>query len=312
MIKKRMLILLIILAVVSIVGIIFSFSSYGKQKIATIQQKIMPKKSTPAVKKLDWNKEKQALVFAAQGDKIAYKVKQDDDRWTVIYDGQESSAYDSIDNPVFSVDGTQFAFTGMIADQGFVILNITQEIAAYNGATSVIFTPNGNQIAFVAQKNGEVVVIINGQESKVYQDIAYIQNKDGSQSQLIVSQDGTKIVYQAEENGKTFIVVNGQEGKKYDEITNVVISADGTITYDAKIGDKEVTVVNGKETPKTDDNSGTPADTGNTPVTIDNGSNTDRSKRKGTSGIKDEDFDYGRIQYTICTEAEKQSNQCNN
>ena len=296
--KNSKLYLTIVAALAALVAIMVFVE--GRSISTNIQLFNAKKKSAPKKEAaIDWGQQRQRLVFATHGDEIVYKEKTDDNKWKVIYKDQESQAYDFIDNPTFSADGTQFAYSALLNNQGLVVVNNTQEIKAYDGASSITFTPDSQKVAFVAVNDGKSIVIYNGQESKAYDDIAFVKNSSGDSTQIIFTPDGNKVVYQAEQNGQTFVVINGQEGKHYDSISNLTISADGTqITYDAVIGGKEVTVVNGKETPRTEETTTTVPDNtnGNTSTNTPKGGGTSYGKNK--NGTKDVNIGSDEIQIT--------------
>jgi len=233
-VEKRTLILVAILVGVVANGALFFMTNYGRNKLSSFNKTIQPRKSSEKKPKAtNWEKEKQAIVFAAKGNSVAYKVQQDDGRWKVYFNGRESEAFDAVYNPVFNIDGTQFAFAASLGDNNFVISNLFDKLNAYDGATTIVFVPQINNLAYVAEQGEQSVVIVNGQESRAYDEIVYVYDEDGNSTQLIVSDDGDTIVYQVEEEGQTFIVVNGDEGKAYDDISNITIDEDGNVTYTA-------------------------------------------------------------------------------
>lgn len=189
------------------------------------------------------------VLFASHGQKNIYKVQTDDNKWIVIVDGQESAAYDSVFAPVFSDDGTQFAFGGTIDGQAVVVVNneVRSQSSLYNDIRQIIFSSNGQSLAYVAIKESGSVIVVDGKESKTYQEIAPLETANGS-AYIVFSPDGQQIAYRVVDSGGTYIVVNGQEGKRYDNISNFTFSADGTqFAYQAEINGQIITVVNNQE-----------------------------------------------------------------
>ncbi len=79
----------------------------------------------------------------------------------------------------------------------------------------------------MAQKGQKWLVVIDGQEGPVYDEI--------SQVGRIFSPDGKRVAYPAKKGRKWLVVMDGREESEYDGIDQVVFSPDGKrVIYGAK------------------------------------------------------------------------------
>jgi roadblock/LC7 domain-containing protein len=279
----------IILVIAALLGGLIYFVSREDFKVA----KIVFKKK-PAVSSQNQKKDLR-LLFASNGDRNIYRV-QKDDKWVVVIDGQESAAYDYVDNATFSPDGTLFAYSGTIDGQSVVILENTVQQQVYDKIKEILFSANGNALGYVAQKGNYNVIVFNGQESKLYQEIAPLETSSGSRY-VIFSPDGKSIAYKVVDSQGSYIVINGQEGKRYDDITSFVFAQDGTYTYQAQSNGQQITVTNGQASTTTGSTSNTTSSTQNS------GSS---SSSQGSSGgfkknTRDIQRDQNRLFYPTCS-----------
>lgn len=273
----------------TLTGLIY-FLSQGDFEAAKVLFKKRPGTSSQSQKK------DLRLLFASNGKREIYRV-QKDDKWVVIIDGQESAAYDYVENATFSPDGTLFAYSGIINGQAVVILENTVQQQVYDVIREIIFNANGNILGYMAEKGGYSVVVYNGQESQPYQAIAPLETSSGTQY-IIFSLDGESIAYKVVDDQGTYIVINGQAGAIYDDITSFVFSQDGTYTYQAESNGQPVTVVNGQVSPiGSNSNTGAttapPQDPGTPPSSL----GSSGAFRKSTKDIQS---DQNRLFYPTC------------
>lgn len=199
-------------------------------------------------------------IFATNGKNTAYKIKEGN-KWSVLFNGATSKAYDYVSNPVFSPDGTQFAFNAELGNQAFVVVNSTQIINAYQKANDIVFSQNNQTIAFLAAKNDTTYVVVTSpvtnpstpaaptQKITQSQPIAQpgtVTTASGSTASIIVSPDGNQVAYVVQNGSQTQVVVNGQTSTTYDNISNFTLNNDGTCSYQAQSDGQVITVVDNK------------------------------------------------------------------
>lgn len=292
------------LGIIFVIAIIVAGSLYFlSQENFIIASKIVKKKSvTSSVNQGD----NLRLLFASSGKRNVYKV-QKGDKWAVEIDGEESAAYDYVDNPTFSADGTQFAYSAMNANQAFVIFEKTVQQQVYDKILQIIFSPDGKILGYVAEKGNQSMIIMNGQEGRAYQEIAPFQTSSGL-TYIIFSPDGKNVAYKVIDDQGTYMVINGRAGQTYTDITSFVFDQNGNFTYQAQTGDQQITVVNNQEVLPVN---------GSTPVnsavggTSSSGqtSETSPSKFSARKG-KDVYLDQNRLFYPACTR-DSTSKNCN-
>jgi hypothetical protein len=285
--KKRILYLAVIILIVT--GfVVFWGNKYNESRFTPKKEEI------PATTQ---NQDRTKIFFATDGKNSVYKIKKEN-KWTVIWNGQEGKLYDSVSNPIFSSDGSQLAYVAQNGNQIYVVINNTQEINAYQSVTYLVFNQNGTQIAFVSVNNNASVVITanvtNGNpalgenitESQAYQNIISVTDPSGNEVSIIYSPDGTDVVYIVQENGETYVVVNGEQGTTgYDSITEVYYNDEGQLVYVAQEGDTTITVIDNQVVPTTDTDTSSDSQTG-TPTDNNTTSNTDTGSSNNSSTNK--------------------------
>lgn len=108
-----------------------------------------------------------------------------------------------------------------------------------NSQNRILFAKNGDQEIFKEERDGQWVVIIDGQESALYDAV----------DNATFSEDGSEFAYSAELDGQEFVIMDGQQqGKSYLNIKQLLFNADGSIlAYLAETANGDLVVVNGEE-----------------------------------------------------------------
>jgi hypothetical protein len=290
------------LGIIFIIAIAVAGSIYFlSQENFIIASKIFKKKNTAPAKSQSDN---LRLLFASSGKRSIYKV-QKGDKWAVEIDGEESEAYDYVDNATFSADGLQFAYSATNNGQAFVIFEKTVQQQVYDKILQIIFSPDGKTLGYIAERGDQSVIVMNGHDSKTYQEISPFQTSSGS-TYIIFSPDGQNVAYKVVDTQGVYMVINGQAGQTYTDITSFVFSQDGTFTYQAQSGDQPVTVVNNQEVvPVTGGTSGIGSTTGSSGQAPSSSSSKYSAKKS-----KDVHLDQSRLFYPACT-GDSTSKNCN-
>jgi hypothetical protein len=166
------------------------------------------KKKAPAAQNQSQSTSPFKVLFAKNGDTEIYKV-QKDDKWVVVIDGQESAAYDDVANPTFSEDGSQFAYSAELDGEEFVIMNNEQQGGSYFNIIQILFNPDGSILAFLADTGSGKLVVVNGVEGVLYDNITTMETEFGT-TYLVFSEDGTQIAYYAQNGNNLLTIINGQ------------------------------------------------------------------------------------------------------
>jgi hypothetical protein len=285
-------------AIIFILLASFSAAFYflSRQEAVITAKKAISKK----ISNLSAGKKKDLrLLFASNGQKNIYKIQRDD-KWVVEIDGQEGAAYDFVDNPAFSPDGTQFAYSAMLNSQSFVVVGHEVQQQVYDRILQILFSSDGQTLGYVAQKGDYNVVVLNGQEGDLYQQISQLQTSSGT-TYIVFSPDGQSVAYKVVDDNGTYMVINGETGQVYSDIISFVFSPDGTFTYQAVSGDQSVTVTN------QENSTGSTASTANTTTTTSgttsqssstSSSSTTKNWKKSTTDVH---LDEGRLYYPNCS-----------
>jgi hypothetical protein len=289
--KKRIFYLAFIILIIT-GSVILLGDKYNKSQL----DKKIKEQSSAGEKKQSQTK----VFFVTDGKNSVYKIRKED-KWAVIWNGQEGKLYDAVSNPIFSSDGNNLAYVAQNGNQYYVVVNNNQEINAYQGVTYLTFNSTGNQIAFVSSKNqayvvitsditnGDAAVAANTTESQEYQSVVPASSSDGDSVSIIYSPNGEDVVYVVEENGETYVVVNGEAGTKYDDIVEVYYNEEGQLVYVAREGDAEITVINNEVVPAADTSENQSSE--NLP-SGETGTGTNSGNNTGSSGSSSKRYRY--------------------
>lgn len=110
----------------------------------------------------------------------------------------------------------------------------------FNSADNrILFAKKGDTEIYKEERDGRWVVIIDGQESALYDDVA----------NPTFSEDGSHFAFSATLDDQEFVILdNKQQGKSYSNIKQIIFSADGSLlAYLAETENGDLVVVNGKE-----------------------------------------------------------------
>ena len=184
-------------------------------------------------------------VFSTDGSQLAYSAELNGQALVVINNIQEISAYDRAFGLVFSPDGQEIAFVSIKDDGTSLVISAVvnnngsgaiengQEGQTYQGigfletpsgdSVYIIWSPDGEHMAYLVEEDGQVFVVIDGQEGERYDDITDIH----------FDEDG-QIVYTAEENDQETIVINDQ-----------IVSTENTSSQDDGDSDDGDSVISG-------------------------------------------------------------------
>ena len=94
-------------------------------------------------------------------------------------------------------------------DDKWVVVENGQESQLYDNVATPVFSMDGTQFAYSAIIEGEAFVVVNeNPQTLTYDGIL----------EIVFSPDGKSLAYVAEKSGSNLVVLNGQEGKVYGEI----------------------------------------------------------------------------------------------
>lgn len=178
----------------------------------------------------------------------------------VVFDGQEQTKYEEVDDFVFSPDSKQYAYYAKKSgsDKYFLVINGEEQAELYDQVARLIFSPDSKQLAYVAmnfsedpkkyKEESELFVLLNGQKLTNYFSYVYYYNIYSAINNLKFSNDSQHFAYQLEDG--RLIVLDGQEQPRYAEAGGFVFSPDSQqYAYYAKKDwdSKYFLVINGQE-----------------------------------------------------------------
>ncbi len=175
------------------------------------------------------------IVFSPDGKRIAYVASQDD-RWRVVVDGVDGTAYDRIDvgAPTFSPDSRHLAYFAERAGKQLIVIDGV-EGPAYDSIDQDIpaFAADSRRWGYAARRDSLRYLIVDGKELG---GAEYVGDP-------VFSDSTGRFAYVVKRHDTWAVVVDGVEGKAYRSIgNNLVFSADGR-HFLYRGGDKEDHVV---------------------------------------------------------------------
>ena len=116
---------------------------------------------------------------------------------------------------VFSPNGQRFAYRGQFQDKAMVVVD-GQESKIYDGIIAdPTFSPDSLHLAFPAVLSGQYFIVVNGQQpSEGYEHV----------ESAVFSPDSRRVAYAASDGSNSFVVVDGKDGRPYDRVRSIIFS----------------------------------------------------------------------------------------
>ena len=197
-----------------------------------------------------WYRSIDGAAFSPDSKRFAYIAK--DERHPpgparVVVNGQEGAEYQSILSLHFSPNSRDLVYVVHEAREEaareFVVVN-GKKGREYSAVGYPRFSPDGSRMAYAAQKGAELVVVVNGEESRPYELFPCCGRCDLSRrTGLCFSPDGKHLAFRAQKNGKFVMVKDGDDGPKHDRAPQheppVFCPSGEHFAYVAGIGDDQ-------------------------------------------------------------------------
>lgn len=209
-------------------------------------------------------------VLSDDGQRLAYRAKTSGG-WCVFTDGKEGKEYDKVGFPVFSPDGKHLAYAAKAGEKEMMVLDGVEGKAyeslenfagwttklpfqsAESTAKSIfgtvvaslpVFSPDG-RFAYVAKQAGNWHVIVDGQESEPFEDVAVSEFLRA----LRFSPDGKRLAFIGKKGGIRSFFLDGQPCglSARTDISACTFSPDSQrFGFIAKSGERESVFVDGR------------------------------------------------------------------
>ncbi|MDQ6624214.1 MAG: hypothetical protein M3Y86_12130 [Verrucomicrobiota bacterium] len=225
------------------------------------------------------------FVFSPSGKHFAYFTQGEDRLWRVLVDDKEGPAYSEIlSTIIFSEAGEHFAYLARLGQGQVTVVLDGNPGPTVEAVERIQFSPDGKHLAYWARPKNNSVVVLDGELSAAYEDIAmdslrfsasnrlgYLARKkqegrevnaavaviDGKESepynrveQLQFSPDGARVGFVAFTPDGQTAVVDGKAGRFYDSIYSLEFSPDGShVSYVAHTPSGQFVVIDEKESP---------------------------------------------------------------
>jgi hypothetical protein len=156
------------------------------------------------------------LKFSPAGDQLAYYVITNDTEHNIFLNGEAGPSFLSISVNIRFVDGKLCYWTWNAADKPSYVYG-DKILGYYNKAWETKYSSDNKHFVFVAEKQGELVLVADGQEQKLGgENAGYNIGPSGEVAYAVKSGESVKVYFSGRE-------LPG----KYDEITELTISPDG-------------------------------------------------------------------------------------
>lgn len=167
--------------------------------------------------------------------------------WTAIIDGIASVPYESMGklSPIWSPDSKHVAYVSGRNAKKIVVVD-GQESKLYDAMAAFTFSPDSKHYAYLAEPGDDQLIVVDGIEQTLRFDAL---GKQGP----VFSPDSQRVGYIAKKNKRWVAVVDEREGQDYDGAGDLVFSDDSKhFGYFAQRGTKVLIVMDGVESEEFD------------------------------------------------------------
>ncbi|MEJ2085365.1 MAG: hypothetical protein P8Y44_06770 [Acidobacteriota bacterium] len=163
----------------------------------------------------------------------------------VVIDGEAGPIYPIAVPPlgnegfVFSPDGEEVVFQVLRdPDHSTLMVNRSEEATFDGPIFDVSYSPDGKHRALIADREGQRVVIVDGE----------VRGRYAGAGGLVFSQDGEHLAYVVRGALGWYAVVDGVEQTKFERVRKLVFSPDGSrVAYWAQKSESNLMVLDGSE-----------------------------------------------------------------
>jgi hypothetical protein len=150
-------------------------------------------------------------VFGPTGKHVMYAAT-DGHQHFVTVDGKVYGPYDGVgEGLVFSTDGMHFAFRARKGREWIVVTDSASS-SPYESIydSSVVLNANGQRLAFIGQRGGKPVIVVDGLDAQVHDEILH----------PTFSHDGTRMSYVARDGSRWAVIMDGHRLTDCDGVTS--------------------------------------------------------------------------------------------
>ncbi len=180
------------------------------------------------------------LIFSPDSKHLAY-LNARKGKWYFVLNGKESEGYDDfgIGANLFSPDSQRWAYAARIGKYFYIVDNKGKS-KPYDAVSSTLFSPNSKRLSFVAKRNGQDLIVIEGNESPIASPIEY--------GRILFSPDSRRVAYVVAKEVKQQLIVDGQPRGAYESIHGIAFSPDSKrIALIVGENDKRMVIADGVE-----------------------------------------------------------------
>lgn len=114
-----------------------------------------------------------------------------------VVDGVAGAPYSRLGIPHFSPDGKRVAYVAELPDRSVTIVTDGVQGKPYTAIlpTDSVFSPDGSHIAYGAKRDSKTYVVMDGVESKAYEDAGFVVwGKNGARWAYVTALNGLRQV----------------------------------------------------------------------------------------------------------------------
>lgn len=175
---------------------------------------------------------------------LGYVAKDTEGKFFLYYNGKEFGGRFKELKPrdiAISANGLEVALMGEVESFRDAVWHKGQMGKVYRGMEedSLTISPDGSRVGYVVKEFSKARAVIDGQDGKVYREVAGIT----------FSPDAKKVAYRADTGEKYSLVIDGVEGPGYDGMGFPSFNPDGkSIVVGASLGASQFILVDGQPT----------------------------------------------------------------
>lgn len=183
------------------------------------------------------------ITLSGDGSAVAMRMahysKDEEPKYWLIFQGEESQPFMNVGRPALSRDGRVIAFKATRDDEEWFVRIGERDEPAGDSVTDPVVTPDGSTVAYAGRRNRQWFLKVNGKETPI----------DGKPYFVFISPDGREAGWVEERpipggGAKMRVIASGKTGEAFGLVGTPVFSpTESLVTYGAEEEKRKYVVI---------------------------------------------------------------------